>query len=268
MSTSYSLLFYLKKPKNYVSGPKPIYMRITVGGIPKEVSTERECDPAKWISKANRAKGTKEDVKTLNSYLDTVEHKVADIHLQMTKKGEDITSESIKLKYLGKDIKRKTLLAVLLEHNGQMEALLGKGFKPNTLKGYKTSLSHIEQYLKTEHECSDIDVRKMDHGFVTGHEFFLRSALACYPRRIPKTPFAAHRASKVGLCPTSACSCDSMIFREGFIWRFVILRFPKEEPIRLHQHYNLHQLSSLIILVIPIIRNDVLQFQDKTKPNK
>ncbi|WP_236537179.1 Arm DNA-binding domain-containing protein [Sphingobacterium composti Ten et al. 2007 non Yoo et al. 2007] len=88
MSTNYSLLFYLKKPKNYVNGPKPIYMRITVDGIPKELSTGRECDPAKWISKANRAKGTKEDVKTLNAYLDTLEHKVADIHLQMTKSGE------------------------------------------------------------------------------------------------------------------------------------------------------------------------------------
>ncbi|WP_376749063.1 MULTISPECIES: Arm DNA-binding domain-containing protein [Sphingobacterium] len=45
MSTNYSLLFYLKKPKNYVNGPKPIYIRITVDGIPKEVSTGRERDP-------------------------------------------------------------------------------------------------------------------------------------------------------------------------------------------------------------------------------
>ncbi|MDF2516655.1 MAG: recombinase [Sphingobacterium sp.] len=59
MSINYSLLFYLKKPKNYVSGPKPIYMRITVDGIPKEVSTGRECDPSKWNSEANRARGTK-----------------------------------------------------------------------------------------------------------------------------------------------------------------------------------------------------------------
>ncbi|WP_293931821.1 Arm DNA-binding domain-containing protein [Sphingobacterium sp. UBA6645] len=55
MSTNYSLLFYLKKPKNYVSGPKPIYMRITVEGIPKEVSTGKDCDPCKWNSRGNRA---------------------------------------------------------------------------------------------------------------------------------------------------------------------------------------------------------------------
>jgi len=57
MSTNYSLLFYLKKPKNYVSGAKSTYMRITVAGEPKEVSTGRECDPARWNAKANRAKG-------------------------------------------------------------------------------------------------------------------------------------------------------------------------------------------------------------------
>lgn len=32
MKTNFSLLFYLKKQKNYVSGNVPIYMRITVEG--------------------------------------------------------------------------------------------------------------------------------------------------------------------------------------------------------------------------------------------
>src|SRR5690606_2398874 len=82
MSTNYSLLFYLKKPKNYAGGAKPIYMRITVAGDPKEVSTGRECDPLRWNAKANRAKGTKEDIRNLNAYLDTLERKVANAHLQ------------------------------------------------------------------------------------------------------------------------------------------------------------------------------------------
>lgn len=198
MSTNYSLLFYLKKPKNYVSGSKPIYMRITVDGIPKEVSTGRECDPTKWISKANRAKGTKEDVKTLNAYLDTLEYKVADIHLQMTKSGEDITAESIKMKYLGKDIQRKTLLAVFLEHNQQMKALLGKGFKANTLKGYNTSLSHIELYLTEHLNLKDIEARKMDHGFVAGYEFFLRSTLGC--SEVSAAKYIKHLRKIVKLC--------------------------------------------------------------------
>ncbi|MGJ1536286.1 site-specific integrase [Sphingobacterium multivorum] len=179
MSTNYSLLFYLKKPKNYVNGPKPIYMRITVDGIPKEVSTGRECDPSKWNSKANRVKGTIEAVKTLNSYLDTLVGKVSTIHTAMTAAAEEITAESIKLKYQGKDIKRKQCLDVFREHNMHMEALLGNGFKPNTLKGYKTSLSHIEGYLEKEFRLADIDTRKIDHAFVTGYEFFLRATMGC-----------------------------------------------------------------------------------------
>jgi hypothetical protein len=42
LEKSFSLLFYLKKPKNYVSGNMPIYMRITVDEIPKEISTQEE----------------------------------------------------------------------------------------------------------------------------------------------------------------------------------------------------------------------------------
>jgi hypothetical protein len=173
MSTNYSLLFYLKKPKNYTSGPKPIYMRITVSGIPKEVSTGKDCDPSKWNSRGNRAKGTKEDVRTLNSYLDTLDYKITELHLQMTKNDDDITAESLKLRYQGKDIQRKTLLNVFMEHNEQMYTLLGKGFKLNTLKGYKTSLSHIERYIKNSYASKDIEVRRLDHAFVSGYAFFL-----------------------------------------------------------------------------------------------
>ncbi len=45
MKTNFSLLFYLKKQKNYKTGPAPIYMRITVNGKRSENSTGRECEP-------------------------------------------------------------------------------------------------------------------------------------------------------------------------------------------------------------------------------
>src|SRR5690606_40843558 len=80
MSTNYSLLFYLKKPKNYVSGPVPIYLRITVDGIPKEVSISRSVDPSRWRPKANRAAGTKEESRTLNSYLETLVRNMENVH--------------------------------------------------------------------------------------------------------------------------------------------------------------------------------------------
>ena len=56
LEKSFGLLFYLKKPSYYRGGNMPIYMRITVDGLPKEVSTKRTCDPERWNSEAQRAK--------------------------------------------------------------------------------------------------------------------------------------------------------------------------------------------------------------------
>jgi hypothetical protein len=38
----------LKTSKNYERGDKYIYLRITVDGTSKELSTKREWDPARW----------------------------------------------------------------------------------------------------------------------------------------------------------------------------------------------------------------------------
>src|SRR3546814_5320360 len=131
MSTNYSLLFYLKKPKNYAGGAKPIYMRITVAGEPKEVSTGRECDPSRWNAKTNRAKGTKEDIRNLNAYLDTLERKVADTHLQLVKDGAEITAESLKLKFLGKDRSE--------EHTSELQSLMRISYAVFCLKKKKSN---------------------------------------------------------------------------------------------------------------------------------
>jgi len=48
MKTNFSLLFYLKKPKNHQNGLVPIYLRITVNGKRAETSTGRECVPVLW----------------------------------------------------------------------------------------------------------------------------------------------------------------------------------------------------------------------------
>ncbi len=179
MNTNYSLIFYLKKMKNYVNGPKPIYMRITVAGVRRELSTGRECDPTRWNSRTNRVKGTKEEIRNLNSYLDALARKVEDVHVQLVKQEIDISADMLMSKYQGKDVVHRFLLEVFEEHNEKMEALLGNGFQPNTLKGYKTSVSHLNEYLLKDYRAKDIDIRNIDHAFIIGYEFFLRSVKEC-----------------------------------------------------------------------------------------
>jgi hypothetical protein len=198
MSTNYSLLFYLKKPRNYVRGPKPVYLRITVAGIPKEVSTGRECDPLRWNPKANRANGTREDAKSLNAYLDALEHKMADIHLECVKEGMEVTTEILKMKFSGKNTQQKLLIEEFKDHNKKMEALLGNGFKQNTIKGYKTTATHLSLYLEKQYGVADIDIKKINHAFILGFEFYLRSDMQC--SAVTAAKYIKHLRKIINLC--------------------------------------------------------------------
>jgi len=179
MKTNFSLLFYMKKPKNYQSGTAPIYMRITVNGKRSEVTTGRECDPARWNIHFGRANGTKEDIRTFNAYLDDLQSKVFEAHRQLTIRDEIISADTIRDKFLGRDIKINSLLLLFEEHNNKMETLVGKDYSRGTLTCFRTSIKHTRNFLKWKYKLDDIDIRRIDHSFIMEYDFYLRSKCKC-----------------------------------------------------------------------------------------
>jgi len=67
------LLFYLKKRTGYQNGPVAIYLRFGYAGQRSETSTGRSCEPARWNAASGRMCGTREDARTLNAYLDSLQ---------------------------------------------------------------------------------------------------------------------------------------------------------------------------------------------------
>ncbi len=65
LGKSFSLLFFLKRPKNYTGGKMPVYLRITTDGNAKEWCTSRKCDSKIWNQAAGIAMGKKEEIKEL-----------------------------------------------------------------------------------------------------------------------------------------------------------------------------------------------------------
>ena len=61
ITNSLSILFHLRKPKGYLKGNVPVYMRITVRSERTEIAVGREFDSLRRNKKAERATGTKED---------------------------------------------------------------------------------------------------------------------------------------------------------------------------------------------------------------
>jgi site-specific recombinase XerD len=179
MKTNFSLLFYMKKQKNYQNGAAPIYLRITVAGKRAEITAGRECEPERWNSKAGRMSGSKEDAKSLNAYLDNLQSMVYDAHKSLTEDKLAVTAESIKCKFLGKKEKPNTLLQAIKDHNQKMEALVGKEYADGTLKRFEVLERHIGLFLQFKYHIADIDIKKIAYEFISDFEFYLRTEKKC-----------------------------------------------------------------------------------------
>lgn len=179
LGKSFSLFFYLKKPKNYEKGPQPIYMRITVDGILKEITTTRECDPKLWIPHLECSTGKSESQKELNEHLSILKLKVFDARRVLLENDREITAESIRNMLTGREDKGRMILEIFQQHNEQMSALVGKDFAPGTMERYKTSLEHTRAFIKWKFGTEDLPISKLSFEFATDYEFWLKTVRKC-----------------------------------------------------------------------------------------
>ena len=179
MNKTFNLLFYVKKSKKRADGTAPIYLRITIDGKPKEITTKRHIEPEKWNSEAQKVNGNTEEVKALNSYLKTLEQEVFETQHLLLKDKSSVTSERLKNRLLGIDEHKRMLIPIFEDHNRKMKALVNDEYAPGTLERYKTSLKHTRDFIKWKYKISDIDIKDIDHAFITEYEFYLRSERKC-----------------------------------------------------------------------------------------
>lgn len=181
MEKSFGLLFYLKKPKNFKEGQRPVYLRITVNGVSSEICTKRKCDYSDWNNLAGRMDGKTEFAKSLNSYLDVLQRKVYEARKNLVENEHLVTAENIKTLLLGKEISvhKYMLMGEFKHHNDQMAALVGIEYAPGTLERYTTSYNHTRAFLEWKYKVSDIDITRLNYEFISEYEFWLKSVRKC-----------------------------------------------------------------------------------------
>ncbi|MBC6112772.1 site-specific integrase [Pedobacter fastidiosus] len=177
MKRNFSLIFFLKRGKRASSEKLPVYLRITVSKKRVEVTSGKDCLEKDWEN--GKFKGNSSAARTMNAFLKQMELQVHDAHRKLLTLGSDITAESLANELLGKEDDKKTLRQVFENHNSQMEALVGSGFSKMTHLRYQTALRHVFQFLREKYRISDIDIKKIDHKFLTDYDFFLRSVRKC-----------------------------------------------------------------------------------------
>lgn len=179
MNTSVSILFYIKRAKTNNLGICPIYTRVTVNAKRFEFSTNKYINPDKWSSEGNKIKGTTEEARTINSHLDYLKNQVLEAEKKLFKKDINLNSENLKNELFGLSESKRMLIPIFKDHNNKIKELIGKEYASGTLERYKTSLSHTIEFLQWKYNVSDIDIKKIDHAFVTDYEFWLRSVRNC-----------------------------------------------------------------------------------------
>ena len=179
MKTKITLHFYAKSTKANANGLLLIYVRLTVDGKRLEFSTKKFVEKSKWSSELTKMKGTTDEARSINSYLDLMKSKVLDAQMELLHRNEALSIENFKNKLLGTEERQRMLVPIFQDHNNKIKELVGKEYAPGTLERYTTSLKHTIEFMQWKYNISDVDITKIDHAFITDYEFWLRSVRNC-----------------------------------------------------------------------------------------
>ena len=179
MKAKITLHIYAKTTKANSAGQLPIYIRLTVDGQRFEFSSKKFIEKSKWSPELSKMKGSSEEARTINNYLDLMKSKVFDIQMELIHKNEELSLENFKSRILGTHQRERMIIPIYQNHNDKIEELIGNGYAYGTLERFKISLKHLQEYILWKYNLSDISINKIDYAFVTEFEFYLRSVKKC-----------------------------------------------------------------------------------------
>jgi len=170
---NYNTHFFIRKEKtDKVRNLAPLYLRISCKKK-VEISLGKAVNPSKWSSKKQCLVGNTDEAKAINAFLKTVEVRFHEIHRQILDKGEPISADILKARYLGKGEAQRTVLQTFDYHLGQIMAKLGKGYGKATFKKYGYLRNHFSLYIQKTTGVDDLFLNKVDLYLIKDFQTYL-----------------------------------------------------------------------------------------------
>jgi integrase/recombinase XerD len=166
---TFSILFWINRAK-LNDGKAPIYARVTVDGKRAEISLKRTIEPESWNPEKGQAKGSREESRTLNAYIEQTRNQIFECYQDIQKQKKLITAESVKAKYIGLEEREHTLISIFEHHNANMY----KSLEPGTTKNYITTMIYIKLFLKEKMNTSDIYLSQLNNKWLLEFESFVK----------------------------------------------------------------------------------------------
>jgi len=168
-STTFSILFWadFSRAKNDQAS---IYARITVNGKRATISLKRKVLVSDWDVHKNRARGTNQKSRILNSYLDETYNHLFKCYRDLMNEHKLITAQVVKARYFGNDENNRSITDIINYHNEDMVNKLKWG----TQKNYYTTQNYISKFLLKLYKTTDLYLRELDYHFIIKFEKYLR----------------------------------------------------------------------------------------------
>lgn len=171
---------YPRATKATAQGLQPLYIRVTIDKKRKEFTTKKYIKPNQWDAKLTKVKGNTEEARSINSYLEQQKAKLTQIELFLTYQNIPITIDTFMNAFQGKSQEReRTLIPIFIEHNRKIKSLIGIEYSAGTHERYEVSLQHTKKYINFQYGADDIAISKIDHAFITGYDYYLRTEKSC-----------------------------------------------------------------------------------------
>jgi site-specific recombinase XerD len=144
------------------------------------MSISRKVKVSKWDPASGRVKGSSAQANEINAHIRNIENAIYEFHQELSKKGYTYTATDLRDKYQGKNKIYKLALELLREHNERIFKLIRtEEYALGTYKRYDTVYNHLEAYIRACYHIPDIPVKDVDHKFIEGFAFFLKSEKKC-----------------------------------------------------------------------------------------
>jgi len=177
MKQTFNIIFFIKKDRIPKNGDYNIFCRVRLGTQKFSFSTKITTKLDKWDTKSNKVTGRNNTANKINNDLGNVKSEISQIHDRLKIEEKLNSINDIKNDYFGHTNKNHYLLETYESHISKVQTLLGKEYSLSTWKKYKTTKTHLLNFLKNNYDREDISFRELDYNFIYEFNYYLQSEL-------------------------------------------------------------------------------------------
>jgi integrase len=167
-SQTFGIHFTVRSDKEK-NGKVPIYACITVNWKKCFFAVKQNICLKNWDNGKGAAKGSKDDFKAINTFLENLRRTLGNFYQQMLLKSEYVTAEAIKDAYFNENVQAYRLSDLFKYHNDTALATI----KVITLKHYFVTQRYLFKFIKANYKKEDIYLHELNYKFIHDFELFL-----------------------------------------------------------------------------------------------